>query len=131
MRAPDLIRDGWCLEDGEQRHRDAPTTFEIPDLEVRQSLEPGDFAQLIFKIAIENDEEPESVERMWVVMSARTDDGYLGILNNEPATISENTDFWLGIELPFEPRHIISVQHANPESMAIANSPPSIPWDRA
>jgi hypothetical protein len=49
MRTPDYVRDGWCLEDGEEYHRAAPATFHIPDLEVRHLLQPGDLAKLIFK----------------------------------------------------------------------------------
>lgn len=123
-------RDRWCLEDGEQQHREAPTTFLIPDLEVRRGLQPGDFAKLIFKIAMDDEEEPESVERMWVIVRERVRGGYFGVLNNQPATISENDQLWVGTELPFEPRHSISAQHANRESMAIASSSPPIPWDR-
>jgi len=131
MRLPDMEMDGWCLDDGEERHRNAPSTFEIPDLEVRQILKPGDFAQLIFRIAIDDEEDPESVERMWVIVRARVDGGYLGTLNNKPATIPENDQLWVGTELPFEPRHIISARHGNEESVAIANKPAPIPWHAA
>ena len=44
MRAPDFEQDGWCLDDGEERHRAAPATFGIPDLAVRNSC-PGDLLQ--------------------------------------------------------------------------------------
>jgi len=128
MRAPSFEHDGWQLEDGEQLHRQAPATFEIPNLAVRQILEPGDFAKLVFRIALEGENNEAAVERMWVIVRERTPDGYLGILNNEPSLIEENGDFWLGAELPFEPRHIISVDHANAESLALAKAPPSIPW---
>lgn len=93
-----------------------------------ESLEPGDLAQLIFKIAIDDDEDPESFERMWIVVTGRTQDGYIGVLNNEPASIPENDALWLGSELPFWPRHIIDVAEATDASMAIANAPPKIPW---
>ena len=61
MRAPDFETDGWCLDDGEERHREAPDTFWIPDLEMRRVLRRGDFAKLIFRIAVAGNEE---VERM-------------------------------------------------------------------
>jgi len=32
MREPDFDRDGWCLEDGEERHREAPDKFWIPSV---------------------------------------------------------------------------------------------------
>jgi hypothetical protein len=130
MRRPDFNIDGWSLEDGEEYHRRAPTTFPLPDLEVRQILQPGDFAKLIFKIAVDNDDEPEAFERMWVIVRERTSDGYLGMLDNEPSAIEQNGEFWEGSELPFEPKHIIAVQHANSESAKLASQPAPIPWAR-
>ena len=130
MRQPDLGVDGWCLEDGEQYHRRAPTTFPIPDLEVRQILQPGDFAKLIFKIAVDDDDDPEAFERMWVIVRERIPGGYLGVLDNEPSAIAENGEFWRGSELPFEPKHIIAVEHANAESLALASQSAPIPWSR-
>jgi hypothetical protein len=56
MRTPDLEKDGCRLHDGEQRNREAPETFLIPDLALRKILQPGDFAKLIFEIAMEGDE---------------------------------------------------------------------------
>jgi hypothetical protein len=130
MRAPDLERDGWCLEDGEQYHRDAPGTFPIPDLAVRKILRPGDFAKLIFRIAVEG-QEHDCIERMWVIVRARTPDGYIGMLDNEPDSISENEQLWVGTELLFDFRHIIAVEHGTPESRAAAWAPPPIPWHRS
>lgn len=131
MRLPDLERDGWCLDDGEERHRAAPATFHIPDEEIRRELVFGDFAQLIFRILIDPDdeEEPDSVERMWVIVRERTATGYMGVLNNKPATIGENDFLWVGTELPFEPRHIITARNATEASLAIARAPARIPWD--
>jgi hypothetical protein len=130
MRVPDLEKDGWRLEDGEQRNREAPETFHIPDLEVRKVLEPGDLAKLIFEIAVEGEEYP-AVERMWVIVRERTPSGYFGMLDNQPSSISENDTFWVGTEVPFEYRHIISVRHGNKESIAAAKAPVPIPWNRA
>jgi hypothetical protein len=130
MRAPDFKKDGWCLDDGEERHRAAPKTFLIPDLAVRKLLQPGDYAKLIFEIAVEDDEYP-SVERMWVIVRERTANGYVGMLDNEPNSIAENDQFWLGTELPFEYRHIISVRPGNEESIAAAKARVPIPWDRS
>ncbi len=130
MRAPDFEIDGWRLEDGEQYHRRAPSTFSIPDLEVRRILEPGDFAKLIFKIAVDDDEDPEAFERMWVIVRERVPSGYLGMLDNEPSAIAENGEFWRGSELPFEPKHIVAVEHADAESLALIGRAPPIPWSR-
>lgn len=125
MRVPDFFQDGWCLEEGEELHREAPDTFHIPDLELRRILQPGDYAKLVFRISAEGDEE---VERMWVIVRERMAGGYLGMLANEPYSITENDQFWWGTELPFEYRHIIAVQHASKESVLLSEKPAPIPW---
>ena len=129
MRAPDLEKDGWCLHDGEQRSREAPETFLIPNLALQEILQPGDFAKLIFEIAVEGEEYP-AVERMWVIIRERTPSGYIGMLDNEPDSISENNKFWVGTEMPFDYRHIISVRRGDEASLALAKAPVPIPWDR-
>lgn len=121
VKLPDLAIDGWCVEDGEERHREAPSTFFIPDVAIREILQPGDFAKLIFRIALEDENEPESVERMWVIVRERVPGGYVGILDNEPNAIAPNDSFWRGSEIPFEPRHIIDVDHANDESRRVVS----------
>ena len=129
MRAPDFVKDGWCLEDGEELHREAPATFAMPDLALRKLLQPGDLAKLIFKIAVEGSEHG-AVERMWVIVRERTPSGYIGMLDNEPDSISENSRFWVGTEMPFDYRHIISVRPGDEASVALAKAPVPIPWDR-
>ena len=128
MRMPDWSVDGWCLDDGEEYHAEAPSTFEIPSRDVREMLQPGDYAKLIFRIAVDNEEAGVEVERMWVIIRERHPFGYVGILDNEPFSIAENDSLWAGTELPFEFRHIIAVDSATPQSAAIANAPPAIPW---
>jgi hypothetical protein len=128
MRAPDLEKDAWCLLDGEQYHREAPKTFEIPDLALRKILRPGDFAKLMLKIAVEGE---EGVERMWVIIRERTSSGYVGMLDNEPGCIPPNDRLWVGSEVPFEYRHIIAVDHGNEKSIAAATAPVPIPWNPA
>ena len=129
LRAPDLHRNGWRLLDGEQLNRGASETFHIPDLALRRNLQLGDFAKLVFEIALQGEKYP-SVERMWVVIRGRTPNGYLGVLDNEPDCIAENDSFWLGAEVPFDHRHIIAVQGSDEASVALAKAPVPIPWDR-
>jgi hypothetical protein len=129
MRMPDFHKDGFSLEDGEEYHRAAPETFLIPDLALRKMLRPGDFAKLIFKIAVDSEQADEAFERMWVVIRERTPTGYIGMLDNEPHDIAENDRFWCGTELPFQFRHIIAVMPANEESVATAWAPVPIPWN--
>lgn len=126
IRPPDYEEDGWCLADAEDIHREHPETFHIPDLGERQSLEPGDFAQLVFEI--DNNDGPD--ERMWAIVREIVAGGYIGMLNNEPATITENDELWVGTEFAFEYRHIIDCRPANEGSRALASAPPPIPWTR-
>jgi hypothetical protein len=42
IREADFELDGWCLEDGEARHREAPETFWIPALADRGRLGLGE-----------------------------------------------------------------------------------------
>ena len=130
MREPDFEQDGWCLEDGEELHREAPETFWLPELEDRQSLQPGDLVKLIFRISVDNEEEPVAVERMWVIVRERVGEQYLGILDNDPYAIEENDEFWSGVELPFSPRHVIDIDRAD---VSEALQPVPLPtrfWDR-
>ena len=128
MREPDFELDGWCLDDGEARHAHAPATFWIPDRDRREGLQPGDFAKLIFRINVDNPEEPVAVESMWVVVRERILGGYLGVLDNEPDSIDENDAFWVGTELPFCPEHIINIMHRDAASVSLARAEPRTHW---
>jgi hypothetical protein len=128
MREPDIELDGWCLDGGEAYHADAPSTFWIPARDHRESLQPGDFAKLIFRISVDNSEEPVAVERMWVVVRKRIPGGYLGVLDNEPDSIGENDEFWVGTELPFRPEHIINIEDRDAASISLATEEPRTRW---
>ena len=128
MRQPDLDEDGWCLDDGEAYHREAPDTFWIPEFEVRDGLQEGDLAKLIFRISVDNADEPVAVERMWVLVRERVPGGYLGILDNDPDAIEEKGEFWSGIELPFAPRHVIDIDARDKNSIALASQVPRRRW---
>jgi len=128
MREPDFEIDGWCLEDGEAYHADAPETFWIPDRDRRESLEAGDHAKLIFCINVDNADGNVSFERMWVLVRERTSAGYLGVLNNEPDTVAENDEFWLGTELPFSAKHVIAIDERDATTTALALDEPRTRW---
>jgi hypothetical protein len=130
MREPDFDRDGWCLEDGEALHSEAPGTFWLPHVDRREALQPGDLAKLIFRISVDKDEEPVAVERMWVLVRERIGNYYLGILDNNPYAIEENDEFWGGIELPFAARHVIDIDPADDATREMAAEPPIRAWPR-
>jgi hypothetical protein len=131
MREPDIAVDGWCLEDGEAYHLEAPDTFWIPDRDRRENLQPGDFAKLIFRISVDNPEQPDAVERMWVLVRERVTGGYLGVLDNDPDAIAENDEFWSGVELPFAARHVININPRDEKSIASAQQAPKRKWSTA
>lgn len=128
MREPDFKIDGWCLEDGEAYHAEAPDTFWIPERHRREGLQEGDLAKLIFRISVDNGDENVAFERMWVLVRERTADGYLGVLDNEPDAIAENDEFWLGSELPFSAKHVINIEERDANTIALALKEPRTRW---
>jgi hypothetical protein len=130
MREPDFDSDGWCLDDGEEINRHAPDTFWIPPLEEREALKPGDLVKLIFRISVDNEEEPVAVERMWVLVREKIGDRYFGILDNDPYSIEENDELWNGVELPFSARHVIDIQPGDEATAASASEAPRRQWPR-
>lgn len=130
MREPDLDQDGWCLDDGEEYHRAAPATFQIPDLEAREALRPGDLAKLIFRISVDDASEPVAVERMWVLVRERQGARYFGRLDNDPECIEPNEELWSGVEVPFSARHVIAVDAGDADTLAKAMELPTRRWPR-
>jgi hypothetical protein len=128
MRQADFDADGWCLDDGEALHAEAPETFWIPPREDRERLGLGDLVKLIFRIAVDDPAAPVAVERMWVIVRERAEGGYLGLLDNDPFALAENDELWSGVEIPFEPRHVIDIDPADEATEAKAKAPPARHW---
>lgn len=68
------------------------------------------------------------VERMWVLVTARNESGYVGILDNDPTEIAENDELWSGTELPFAAANVIAIMERNEGSLAMAELPPGRSW---
>ena len=130
MRDANWEIDGWELESGESRHAEAPATFWIPPSADRGALKPGDYAKLIFRIALDSSDDACSVERMWVLVRGRVDKTYFGILQNEPDAIEENDELWIGSEVPFRAEHVIDIEPADKDSIDLACRPPRRAWPR-
>jgi hypothetical protein len=112
MRMPSLDRDFWELRSGEEAHRLNPKTFWIPSADERQNLRRGQAARLIFDIQVELDGDPVvQGERMWVIVSERVGETYIGILDNKPASFEPADDVYLcfGAEIPFRAEHVIDI----------------------
>jgi len=113
MRLPTIDRDYWELRSAEESHRRHPERFWIPPLEARQNLRRGQAAKLIFDIQTEDEHGNTTVggERMWVIVTERVGDFYIGLLDNQPASVEpdENVYLCFGAEVPFLPEHVIDI----------------------
>ncbi|QYR24157.1 DUF2185 domain-containing protein [Paenibacillus sp. sptzw28] len=100
----------WELVSVYERNRETPYTFYVPSSLVIESLAIGDLVKLIFVSDDEHDD--YSGERMWVELTQITDEGFKGILTNQPIYIS---DLNLGDEIDFSADHICDTLLEDPE----------------
>ena len=107
---PTIERDGWTLLSGEERHDLFPEKFRIPGRSERESLSPGDAAQLLFDIETKEGGLviDRGVDRMWVIVKRRTGDIYSGILDSDPGQ-AEGLSLRPGTEVTFRPEHVIAI----------------------
>ena len=109
-RWTNLNDDGWALVSAEARRDASPATFEIPPIDVRRSLRRGDAAKLLFEIETREAGVvvDRGVDRMWVVVTGREDEFYVGVLTSDPGK-AEGLGLRPGSELIFLPEHICAV----------------------
>ncbi len=101
---PKLIGEvSFTLDDGEDSHRSAPLTFQIPDRSERENVKAGDIVKLMFRFQGQNGSQ---VERMWVIVKERLEIGYRGELDNDPYCTDQ---IRAGVEVRFSPQHIIDI----------------------
>lgn len=88
--------------------REFPDAFWIPSFDERNGLLEDAFVKLIYRIrVVEGDgREAIAVERMWTRVVAREGRFYRGCLDNDPYC---ETSVRAGLELFFEPRHVIAI----------------------
>jgi hypothetical protein len=108
INSPTIPKNGWTLLSAEERALAYPGRFQIPDLTVRRSLSPGDAAKLLFDIETRENGFviDRGVDRMWVIVKARTEFGYLGILDSDPG-VTENLTLRPGDLIVFGSEHVI------------------------
>src|SRR5262245_37599341 len=135
MRLPSLERDHWELRSAELAHQQHPDTFWIPTLAQRQNIRRGQAAKVI--IDLEGRDQRGAVqvggERMWVIVAERVGDFYIGILDNQPASLAPADDVYLcfGAEIPFLPLHVIDIRDPPPEyAQWQLNQEPARRWPR-
>jgi hypothetical protein len=102
-----IATDGWELVSAEDRNSAHPRTFPIPTREQREKLAPGDGVKLLFDI--ENRENGRVIgrgmEKMWVIVKARSEGEYSGVLDNDPVT-AKNPQLRKGDVITFGPEHV-------------------------
>ena len=135
MRLASFERDYWQLRSGEESHREHPNTFWIPPLQQRQNLQRGQAVRLIFEIEGEEEDGTVAVqgERMWVIVAEKVGDGYIGILDNQPASLDPPDSFYLrfGAEVPFRAEHVIDIAQPPLEYVEWQlGQPPERVWSR-
>lgn len=96
----------WYLGNAEKEHAAHPRSFFVPSREERANRKPGDLVRLIFFMRKPPPGGPRA-ERMWVEVSARDGDSYVGLLTNRPTAI---TDLSGGDEIAFRSVNIIAIQ---------------------
>lgn len=135
MRLANMETDYWRLLSGEERHAINPDSFWIPERVRREILSRGDAVKLMFEIEGVNDkgEIERGVERMWVIVAEKIGAIYIGILDNQPASVEPSDDSYLcfGAEVPFCAEHVIDI--ARPPDAYIEwqlNQEPERGWPR-
>jgi hypothetical protein len=90
---PTIDKDGWALVSAEERAEAAPATFIIPSRAARESLSSGDAAKLLFDIETREGGRviDRGVDRMWVIIKAKAEGSYMGVLDNHPGTAENLT----------------------------------------
>lgn len=112
MQHPSIAVDYWELRSAEESHAKYGDKFWIPTLAERQNIKRGQAARLIFDIQVDKEGELEvKGERMYVIVSEKVGDTYIGILDNQPAYVDPEDNFYLsfGAEIPFLTKHVIDI----------------------
>ena len=136
IRLPTLERNFWSLASDEKANAENPDTFWIPERERREQLRRGDAAKMIFEIESEDADTGAIVvnrERMWVIVTEKIGDTYIGMLDNQPATIEPADDVYLrfGAEVPFKAEHIIDIDRPPDDYIERQlGQPPARRWPR-
>lgn len=109
---PTIEQNGWTLESAEDRHAEHPNTFEIPSRDRRDSIAPGQAAKLLFDIEATEDGRvvDRGIDRMWVLVRSKANDGYFGVLVNNPRRKGKSP-VREGDTVFFKPEHVASLDN--------------------
>ena len=101
-----LEKNHYIIENAEERHKETPKDFDMPDKKLRSNLQANDIVKLIFKMETVNNHNAFEVERMWVQVLDKKEYCYIGLLDNDPYG-----DVYLksGQTIYFQAKHIIDI----------------------
>jgi hypothetical protein len=107
--------DGWELDSGVARKKEAWKTFWIPIARKRSRIVAGDFVKLIFQVRVQDEAGRETVfgERMWVKAEGTDGPYFWGTLANDPSFDGQSIGLAFGAEIAFLPEHVINVMSAD------------------
>jgi len=95
----------WHLDSGVKFHRMNPDTFWIPDVDRKDSIQPGNKVRLIFRLR------DDWGERMWVqVTNVKRNGKFVGVLANEPVGIPR---LYAGDRIKFNRDAVIDIVDAS------------------
>ena len=96
---------------GEERHALHPETFQLPERRARESLSPGDAAQLLFDIETRDAGRvvDRGIDRMWVIVRHRVGNLYCGVLDSNPGR-SDGLSLRQGSDVFFAAEHVIAIE---------------------
>lgn len=108
-----LLLCRYSIDDGEAMHRSAPETYCIPSAQERAAVQPGDYVRLTFRLNVESF---SIAERMWVQITQREGDSYIGRLANTPKDIRA---LQFGDLVRFKARNVIKIAAADASSSQV------------
>ncbi len=72
----------------------------------RSSLKTGATVKLIFQLPLRDAPGKTEIERIWVSVTGRKNDGYVGTLSNEPGC---DCQLRMGDKIVFGPEHVFEI----------------------
>jgi uncharacterized protein YegJ (DUF2314 family) len=98
----------YTLIDGVERNSENPDTFYIPNEKDKETVQFGTLVKLGFET---NECEECGGERMWVVVTQKTEGGFVGTLRNQPVFMDLN----FGDVVHFQSKNIIDITEDSEE----------------
>ena len=103
LNSDGYINGSWSLIDSVKLSQENKYTYYKPSRKITDQLEIGNLVKLNFQYESTNDEDPLG-ERMWVIITDKSDGKFKGTLDNNPFYLSE---LYYQDVIEFEHKHII------------------------